>query len=412
MSVAIKIGNNYLSVDEKNLLVYTNNPDYGWKIDGINKLLTYYNQNIIWDNHSYLRIQRNEKQSNCLFEFDEKLNVLCILIPDKKSYLYMSNKSILPTLSDDIDSNCFCVIYDHKSKLGICNWDSVHKFNGEDILKRGVDKIKGLNCNHIKVYIGKKTKNTYNLYDVKDNATLLDLVKHPSYKYVISNFQTIVFVAFSTFKSDDKYWREQFSEQDKKMEYEEMGNFCQYLSKNYPDKQFIIQNWESDWCISDHKQQDYSANMIKWLNVRGEAVRNFSNDNVKYAVEVNHVLKTLYKGEQSALTQLIPYVKVDYISYSAYDSQNNYFEECLKLIKSYCNNVYIGEFGINQLSCTEKQIKDLINNTYNVASRNQCDYIFIWQLYNNEKGKMFGLYTDNDNLTIAGQHYKKLLSQQ
>lgn len=410
MFVSIKIGKSYLSIDEKNLIVYTDSPDYGWKMID-NKIMTYYNQNIAWDGNHF-KLQINEKENICYFEYNQNFKVLSVFIPHIQSYFYIKNVGILPTATKIIDDKCYCIIYDYKTKLGICNWDSVNKFNGDDMLKRGADKIKELNCNYIKIYIGRKSENTYNLNGLNNKSTLLDLIKHPSYDYVISKFQTIVFVAFSTFKSDDKYWRIGLTDKDKKMEYEEMSDFCNYLSKTYPYKNFIVQNWESDWCISDHKNNDYSSNMIEWLNIRGKAVRENGYNNIKYAVEVNQVLKTFYSGIPSALTKLFPYVQVDYISYSAYDSQHNYLEDCINLIKKYCNNVYIGEFGIDQLSCKENVIKNLINNTFKIASKTKCDYIFIWQLYNNEKYKMFGLYDDKDKITMAGHTYNNLLLQQ
>ena len=398
MFFAIKIDGYYLST-EKTYITFNVLPDYNWIIK--NDLLTY-NGSLLIYNNGYIKLDTYNisKLDTQVCKIEYKSNKLLL----RNNNSYIGRKFCTLNYKQDYDNTCLCTIHPFKTKLGICHWSSLYNFNN-DLLIRGTNKIKSMNCDYIKLYIGRKSIKTYNLSNIEKDSNLSQLINHPSYKFAINNFSTIVFIALSTVGNNSKYWRYKYTTKDAHDEYNEMYKFCYRLSLDYPNKNFIIQNWESDWCITDKKGIDYTDNMIRWLNTRGDAVRACGSDNLKYAVEVNHVKKTLLLNQQSALTKLFPAVKVDYISYSAYDSQFDHLEDCINLIKKYNDDVYIGEFGVDQNICHDKDVETLIKHVNEIASKTKCSMAFIWQLYNNERGKMFGLYDNKDTLTSAGTHF-------
>ena len=294
--------------------------------------------------------------------------------------------------------------------LGICNWSSLYKFTDQDLLTEGFDKIhQNFNCfNTLKIYLGKRSSKTYSIQDVDTTKMrLVDIAKLQEYTSIFSaikSFSTIIIVCHSTHREKSNYWNKECTDEDMKNEEDEFADLADYL-RTFPDKLFILQNWESD----NYKDNTELAtkNMIRWIKHRQEGIDRFrklptnkgSYDNVYHAIEVNRVLQST-----SIIYDVIPRVRVDLVSYSCYETQEHpeLFEKAVQLIlqsihreRNYCNGVpkcldrfpvplYIGEFGVNHNKRKSFHVAQTLYNVISISRSYGLPYANFWNLYNNQ----------------------------
>lgn len=315
--------------------------------------------------------------------------------------------------------------------LGICNWSSLYKFTDEDLLSEGCKVITNkFNFKTIKIYLGKRSAKIYSIKDINTEVmTLVDIAKLPVYSKIFFNKQikTVIIVCHSTHRSKSNYWNNELTPFDLEQEENQFHDLATYL-RTFPKKTFILQNWESD--NYKHKTSISTKNMIRWIKHRQAGVDRFrkipSNngtyDNVFHAIEVNKIF-----DKDSVIHKVIPYVYIDFVSYSCYDSQQNpeKFENAINIIlgsinrnRNYCKGIpkclekfpvplYIGEFGVSHKNKKSFQVMNTLYEVITISRKYNIPYANFWNLYNNEKNENFGLIDSSNIITPSGIFFIK-----
>lgn len=104
-------------------------------------------------------------------------------------------------------------------------------------------------------------------------------VQHPYYQAVLAmDFETIIFVAYSTAHDDINYWRTGVTAADLQAEYAQFHALALYLATTYVGKTFVLQHWEGDWSLRGSYDPSTPLSptavtaMRAWLTARQTAV--------------------------------------------------------------------------------------------------------------------------------------------
>ncbi|MFA6187332.1 MAG: hypothetical protein WC770_09035, partial [Phycisphaerae bacterium] len=181
-------------------------------------------------------------------------------------------------------------------------------------------------------------------------------------------------------------------------------------------KTFVLQDWEGDTAIRNGNTNpsvpptsQAIAGMIQWLNARQAGVNQARNEygfpgvRVFNAAEIWAVVSSMDHPEyKNMVTEVLPYINVDLVSYSARDAtldpttgqplQPQRLHDALDYIASHTNdspdfgdnNIYIGEFGVDENHVSQQNVETMVNDTINTAFDWGCQYVVFWQLYSNE----------------------------
>lgn len=175
--------------------------------------------------------------------------------------LVMGDKFIVQSSSSDTielsDTPVKIKIMPYQVRLGICNWGCAYPNGSKNLLQRGADDVLKFGSSIIKIYAGRKSTKTYDL-GVPDTTSLRDLFKHPAYKYVFERFKTVVIVAFSTFKSDDKYWKSGFSVEDDEREHSEFAEAIEYLISRLHIQPSLISSSRTGKVIGVYQKKNFA----------------------------------------------------------------------------------------------------------------------------------------------------------
>jgi hypothetical protein len=200
-------------------------------------------------------------------------------------------------------------------------------------------------------------------------------------------------------------------------EYRHVYELTVHLLKTYrgSGKSFYLGHWEGDNMLrggidakGDAKMADAVRvqGFIDWLRIRQQAVDDAKHDTphegveVWHYTEVNHPTISLREGRPSIANKVLPKVAVDFVSYSAYDSQHDpaLLRDTLDYLQSKLQpkqglpekRVFIGEYGFwtwkdGQVQNTPAQQNDKSLRVIRTALEWGCPFILYWQLYNNER---------------------------
>ncbi len=224
-------------------------------------------------------------------------------------------------------------------------------------------------------------------------------------------------------------------------------NLTKYLLQQYSgtDKTFFIGQWEADWELVNDVSgiEDWNQNkptvdqhridgMIAQINTRQAAMDRakseggFSGVQVYNYTEVNlPKARTLDQGLKSMLSDVLPHVNVDFVSYSCYDAIRNYSDEAT--IKSNLNTVmdalqnalpakaglpfekrvFIGEFGFpngredkynNYAEPQNQEDQDLWSRyAMKAAIEWGTPFALYWTFYGNEHKTVDGIDWNTQN---------------
>ena len=303
---------------------------------------------------------------------------------------------------------------DFEMQLGVAHIGGLYSFSDTDYLNEGAAVARNIGARCIKVALSLDTDNpSPKLYPFHSmwpsTETLQDLADTPYFRSLFSrSFDTFILNAFRPGRSAS-YWREEFTSQDEQAEEECFASLTRYLLSTYKNshKTFIIQNWEGDWALrgnfDPHSAQEPSstAAMIRWVAARQRGIEraraawNHSEAQVFHALEVNLVKQAMTRSAPSVTTDVLPYVSVDLVSYSAWDTKDSpeAFKQSLAFISHHkrptspfdTNGVYVGEFGLPESEATPKVAFERTTELLNVARKFGCPYAVYWQIYCNEK---------------------------
>lgn len=222
-------------------------------------------------------------------------------------------------------------------------------------------------------------------------------------------------------------WTKGFTPELRRREYNAVYLFTKDLLTRYDTagKTFFLGHWEGDWYLLPDKDvkkdasPELTAAMIEWLNVRQKAVDD-ARAEVPYAkcrvytyAEVNRVRDAMKDGRKRVVNAVLPKANVDFVSYSAYDSQLLPAEE-VRATLDYVNaqlpakpglpakRVFIGECGLSWKACGADGAKHEQRNREILAKLLTWKpaMVLFWQYYNNEvvDGEQVGFWlVDNKN---------------
>jgi hypothetical protein len=216
---------------------------------------------------------------------------------------------------------------------------------------------------------------------------------------------------------------------------QEYKDLALYLGQNFPNKKFIIANWEADndiYCGTAYgfnikTQCDYKRRMAgikQWFAVRHQGIREANQKNVFSGIEFNIVNFLKESNLPSVLYDVIPDTLSDYYLYSAYESTNRLYDtdeaSAVGIIKSDISkikeilsasektnlNLIIGEYGFG--SSDSLKNKQFLAKAMEVfLNAKYIKYIIIWNLLNS--GGNFGLVNEMKQITPSGKYICEIL---
>ncbi|HEY1241335.1 MAG TPA: hypothetical protein VGF16_12310 [Bryobacteraceae bacterium] len=283
--------------------------------------------------------------------------------------------------------------------------------------------------------------------------SLLGALQTPDLVRALSNRQisTFIFTLYDdlTFGCDSqRYFDPSFySPENTAALVGEYADLTLFLVRNYPDKRFILDNWESDNAIFCGAAYSYATDpqvrtrcdsnypawfgvaspaeglrgLRLWLEARAAGVQEglrlaaaqgLPGGSVQLAAEMNIVRALRDHGLPSVLYDVLPGLAVDYVSYSAYESINGpnpvaQLLADLDTIRSVSGlPVIIGEFGFPRAARPDAVT---VNNTVvNAAAAWGVDYAVAWNLFDQSPTEDFGLFDLDGQPTPLAPYFFQL----
>jgi hypothetical protein len=296
--------------------------------------------------------------------------------------------------------------------IGVTHVDGKYYLTNKDFLNEGADQILALGSRVIKVWFHDPQRSYAFNSQWPQMSSLVEMAQSPYFRQLFDKpFTTYILMCFSM-GHDDPYWRKGLTREQKLDEQRQFYELSKHLLTAYKGtgKTFVLQHWEGDWLIRGNydrnadPQPEAIAGMIDWLNARQAGVDQAREEvgtggvRVFHAAEVNRVVASMRENKPNVVNTVLPYTKLDLVSYSAWDAATEHFEdpvffrEALDFIAAHApdssafgdKNVYVGEFGMPANQFSAEQIQKAIPATVETALGWGCPYIIYWQLYCNE----------------------------
>jgi len=315
--------------------------------------------------------------------------------------------------------------------IGTQTFGPRYQFTKETRLVETAEAIRGLGCTTIKFGLGAPYAKGFGNIPEENPAihSLVQLARdEPSHRRVFDMpFANFIFW-MHTFCNNGAGWHNGFSKEAQEAEYREVYDLAAHLLKTYSGtgRTFYLGHWEGDGMMrgSVDKVNDARVTpaavqgMIDWLNVRQRAVDDAKRDTphrdveVWHYTEVNHVVIARDEERPAVVNRVLPYVNVDFVSYSAYDTSNipereniksalNYIESKMKAKPGISGKrVFIGEYSYEILNQhTPQQQANLSRIVMHAGLDWGCPFVLYWEIYSNvvaPDGKQRGAWMIDD----------------
>ena len=333
------------------------------------------------------------------------------------------------------------VIYRNKKIseiVGSTHTRSNYYFGDKDSLNEGADKLLEMGTKVVKVWFYNPTEMPDTMYRWNSQwpkaDSFVEGAKLPYWKtFFHKPFSTYIMNVMSL-HMPEYYWVDGISEQQMAEEKRQFYELTKYFLTEYQNtgKTFIFANHEGDWHLKLRPNevsatplpkletpQERFGYMIKWLQARQDGVEQARKEvgmhgvRVFHAAEVVNVEKTIKEGQDNMVNKVLPFVKVDLVSYSCYDAtiygdyvhDKKDLQEALDYIAEKAidseyfgsKNVYIGEYGAPENKFSPQDVINAARNVVEVGLEWGCPYIVYWQLYCNEPKPGVALPDWNNN---------------
>jgi hypothetical protein len=205
------------------------------------------------------------------------------------------------------------------------------------------------------------------------------------------------------------------------IKYNEVYDLTRYLRETYGGrgKVFLLGNWEMDNHLTESRKKEPSpellTNITAWVDRRQQAVDDAKRDTaasdveVYYYLEVNLVWDAI-AGRPRAANIVLPASRVDYVSYSAYDSLLPDPEQKLPQALDYLQSklqpkdglsakrVFIGEYGFPADHFSPQKQDALSRRVMRTGLAWGCPFVLYWEVYNNavKDGRQRGFWLIDD----------------
>lgn len=219
------------------------------------------------------------------------------------------------------------------------------------------------------------------------------------------------------------WWNHGLSKADADQEYAEIHDLTVWLLKTYAGtgKRFYLGHWEGDWYLRpgyDTKNDDVVkpealAGMVAWLNVRQDAIDAAKRETPHEGVDVFgytevNLVKLAMADRPSLTRDVLPKTRIDYVSYSSYDTQGTAdgLRAALDHIESRLapkagiagRRVFIGEYGFPAENITPAEQDRRSRQVMRTGLSWGCPFVLYWEMYNNEvkDGRQRGFWLIDD----------------
>lgn len=354
----------------------------------------------------------------------------------KKIILLIALISSIAGYSQSFQYDESFLLEDYNFVLGTNSLGSGYQFSNDSKLIEQAMQTRALGSNILKISITDRKLKQYG-YEKSEADDMMDVL------YMIPDYEKVMKMDFKYFffwfhTATGIKWKKGIDKQQEKKLYKEMYDFTEYLLTEYSGtgKTFFIGNWEGDWLLHPQMKknsiptQQAVINMIKWLNIRKNAINDakekvkHNNVNIYYYVEVNLVNKGL-EGQTCLTRDVLPNVNPDFVSYSSYESSKkkdyetnkewleravNYIEAQLQPVEGlpFKRRVLIGEYGGHAFEDKPETFLRQFNNVKDIMQLSlEMDLPFAlhWQLYNNEYRKDDGA---SKNMSLINEKGEKM----
>jgi hypothetical protein len=296
--------------------------------------------------------------------------------------------------------------------LGATHVAGTYHLSEKGYLEEGADQILSLGVRTIKAYLANPAKNyPFNAAWPKAES-LVDLAESPAYRaFFTKPFTTYILTVYSLGRAEH-YWRKGVTAEERADETRQLHALARHFLEAYRGtrKTFVLQHWEGDWAIRGSFERKAALDpvavrgMIDWLDARQEGVDRArgelkdSDVRVLNAVEVNLVVQAMREGLPGVVDKVLPSTRVDLVSYSAWDAQQDpatltaaldFIEGKLpsrpsEWAKDMERRVYIGEFGAPENDWGAERATKTVREVVETGLRWRCPWIVYWQVYCNE----------------------------
>jgi hypothetical protein len=310
---------------------------------------------------------------------------------------------------------------------------------GVNFLSAGVDRVTRTGSSIGKFVLAPNVENLYQGLDVGDASSLAELIDTPAYREVLGGpLSTMILMTFTFNSGVGDGWKWEQDDSFFEREEEEIFQAASRLLVRYANtgKRFVLQNWESDWVIqrgfeTDVPKEVRVARMTKWIAARQRGVERArarhpqAGVTVLHAFEVNRVLDEA--TGLSALFDVLPAIKVDAVSYSAWESfepvdgrsdaqtVRSRLTSALDSIRRHANGaqLYVGEWGVAEMQFGE-QTPDVVDAALSVFNAHHIPLAVYWQVFDNECGgsvdscRGLWIYRPDGSLGTAAERFASL----
>lgn len=334
----------------------------------------------------------------------------------------LSDKQIIERINEHRPSLSGSVPSDLKYKLGATHVNGQYYLTDEPFIIEGAKKLDELGYGILKLWFykadGQAHGYKYNSeWNLTNDMTLRELAEHKYYDEVFDMpfkvFCLNIKDGYAGASTDDQSANLARVEQ-------EFYDLTAYFLSKYQDRDvsFILSNWEGDWTLRGGTSQVSKwepnnipsdapiriKNMIAWVAARQAGVDRARADfgevrcKVYNAVEVNKVYDGVERGMPSVTTDVLPKVKVDMVSWSAYDGKCPQGVKMYRGIDILRHNmqptdymkgekfVFIGEINEHENieGKTEESVREFCDLMMGVYFAQNIPYVFYWELYAND----------------------------
>ncbi|PTX61735.1 putative secreted protein (Por secretion system target) [Kordia periserrulae] len=351
----------------------------------------------------------------------------------KQHYIYTTpTKAQITSRIDAYDPNLGADVSQIQDIFGFSHIAGWYNFTTRPYLLEGLDYYRNFGSTAVKTTLTSVNGRMYNAYHFNHSwPNFQNLKEVAEHEYIDSLFKRThikTHTFWTTPKNQSHYKNGPDFDHDKYLEQEQQYyDLTMHLLSTYGtmDKKFVYQNWEGDWMLRGEgvawendaslipDDVDWSiegmARMFRARQRGTERARNqFSSSNAKvyHAIEFNKLWKNgqtmMYYNVPSVLGDVVPKVRIDLTSWSAYDSNwtntNNpvghlmwkgihiadYYTTSTGAIQSGIP-VQIGEFAHNEnppyTSLTEPDIRNNYGRYIGLALDLGIQNFYLWNLY-------------------------------
>jgi hypothetical protein len=341
-----------------------------------------------------------------------------------------------------------------ESTVGIYHWSG----KAARSLTQGVQAVAEMGGSAIRLVLSARSGLDYNLGPrCLDDFRLAEFLGDSDVKQSLANnsIRTYMLTVYdgTSFHDCEKqlFLHPQFySPENRTRLIQEYSDFAYELIRAHAHsgKTFIVSNWESDNAIYCGSSYSYTSNaefrrmcdaeypsyyggnagpaqslagLREWFTARWEGVAHgrrraeaegFDGVAVYLAPEINSVRDLREAGLASVLTDVLPFVPFDYVSYSSWESLNRggAREELavdMDTIRTIArtDGIIIGEIGYPSGRFGDAAV-DRTVSALATAAKWGARYLFHWVLYDDASASGHGLYDVNGALTPMGAYFK------